>query len=126
MRLLPICCESITRTRSPLVPADCDREIGYLLEYARDDWLGFSVISGAVAILLGKGATRQELTSVTLRVVGDLYDRGVRAGDLTASEVRPLSPWHADKQETLDRIELAMRKLPGMPDSGDICWFTVP
>lgn len=105
---------------------DYDTEIRYLLGYARDDWLGFSVISGAVASLLGKGATRQELTSMTLRIVSDLYDGGVRAGDLSASEAHPFSPWGAEKQEILERVESDMRKLSGMPDSGDICWFTIP
>lgn len=105
---------------------DYERELQYLLDYARDDWVGFSVISGTVASLLGKGATRQELVSLALRVIGDLYDRGVRAGDLTSSEAHPFSPWSTEKQGTLDRVESEMRKLPGLPDSGDVCWFTVP
>ncbi|MCP9207267.1 hypothetical protein [Streptomyces cucumeris] len=59
-------------------------------------------------------------------MISDLYDRGVRAGDLTSSDAHPFTPWDATKGETLDRIRSEMAKLPGLPDSGDICWFTVP
>ncbi|WP_432588346.1 hypothetical protein ABVG11_25540 [Streptomyces sp. HD1123-B1] len=101
-------------------------EFRYLLEYAQNDWLGFSVISGAVAGMLGKGASQPRLMDMTLRLIGDLYDRGVRAGDLTSSDAHPFAPWDATKGETLHRIRSEMAKLPGLPDSGDICWFTVP
>ncbi|MFF7649162.1 hypothetical protein ACFZCY_04770 [Streptomyces sp. NPDC007983] len=106
--------------------ADYDAELQYLLQYARDDWVGFSVISGTVASLLGRGASRQELMNMTLRIIGDLYDRGVRAGELTASDAHPFSPWPVAKEGALDRIQSEMRKLSTMPDSGDICWFTIP
>ncbi|WP_432010732.1 hypothetical protein [Streptomyces cucumeris] len=101
-------------------------EFNYLLEYAHEDWVGFSVISGAVAGILGKGAGQPQLREMAIRLIGDLYDRGVRAGDLTSSDTHPFTPWGATKAETLDRIRSEMAKLPGLPDSGDICWFTVP
>ncbi|MBU3866371.1 hypothetical protein KN815_20560 [Streptomyces sp. 4503] len=101
-------------------------EFRYLLEYARNDWLGFSVISGAVAGELGKGASHTQLIELAVRLIGDLYDRGVRAGDLTSSDAHPFAPWGTAKGETLDRIRSEMAALPGLPDSGDICWFTVP
>ncbi|AEM87128.1 hypothetical protein [Streptomyces violaceusniger] len=112
-----------TRDDSRLPP---EEEFKYLLEYAHDDWLGFSVISGAVASILGKGASQSQLREMTVRLIGDLYDRGVRAGDLTSSDAHPFAPWSTTKGETLDRIRSEMAKLPGLPDSGDICWFTVP
>jgi len=99
-------------------------ELRYLLEYTRGDWVGFSVISGTVSALLGKGASWEECVVAVLRIVGDLYDEGVRAGELTSSDQEPFLPWPAGKQETLDRIEAEMRKLSALPDSGDICWFT--
>lgn len=101
-------------------------EFKYLLEYAHDDWLGFSVISGAVASILGKGASQSQLRELAVCLIGDLYDRGVRAGDLTSSDAHPFAPWGTAKGGTLDRIRSEMAKLPGLPDSGDICWFTVP
>ncbi|WP_431770966.1 hypothetical protein [Streptomyces cucumeris] len=103
-----------------------NEEFRYLLEYARADWLGFSAISGAAASELGKGASQSQLREAALRLIGYLYDQGVRAGDLTSSDAHPFAPWDATKGETLDRIRSEMAKLPGLPDSGDICWFTVP
>jgi hypothetical protein len=102
------------------------RELDYLITYAQDDWLGFSVISGSVGTLLGPGASFQEQQALLLRIVGDLYDAGARAGDLTESTQDPFlsGPW--DKTQILMRITAAVKQCSRLPDSGDICWFTVP
>ncbi|UYQ65618.1 hypothetical protein [Streptomyces peucetius] len=102
------------------------RELDYLAQYAEDDWLGFSVISGSVGTLLGRGASFQEQLALLLRIVGDLYDAGARAGDLTESTKDPFAPWPGDKTQVLARITADVEEHSRLPDSGDICWFTVP
>ncbi|ORT55917.1 hypothetical protein [Streptomyces sp. CB03238] len=102
------------------------RELGYLMRYANDDWLGFSVISGSVGSLLGRGASFQDQLTLLLRIVGDLYDAGARAGELTESAGKPFVPWRMDKAEVLERIAAEVQPHSRLPDSGDVCWFTVP
>ncbi|MFF5778874.1 hypothetical protein ACFY7Y_18240 [Streptomyces virginiae] len=102
------------------------RELDYLIRYAHDDWLGFSVVSGAVGGLLGRGASFEVQLGLLLRIVGDLYDAGARAGDLTESTSEPFLPWNADKAEALTRIAAEVEPQSRLPDSGDVCWFAVP
>ncbi|WP_051832899.1 hypothetical protein [Streptomyces katrae] len=102
------------------------RELEYLSQYAHDDWVGFSVVSGAVGSLLGRGATFEEQLALLLRIVAALYDAGARPGDLTESEQDPFLPWNADEAGALARIAAEIDAHSQLPDSGDICWFTVP
>ncbi|MFF4445952.1 hypothetical protein [Streptomyces sp. NPDC001502] len=102
------------------------RELEYLIQYAHDDWLGFSVVSGSVGSLLGRGASFEAQLGLLLRIVGDLYDAGARAGDLTESTREPFLQWRADKAEVLMRIAAEAEPHSRLPDSGDVCWFTVP
>ncbi|PWK64548.1 hypothetical protein BCL76_115192 [Streptomyces sp. CG 926] len=102
------------------------REVDYLVRYAHDDWLGFSVISGSVGSMLGRGASFEEQLGLLLRIVCDLYDAGVRAGDLTESPTKPFLAWPAGRAEALARIAAEVRASCRLPDSGDICWFAAP
>jgi len=100
-------------------------EFSYLADYVHEDWLGFSVITGTVGKLLGKGHTMEERKRLTLRIVGDLLDLGAKAGDLTADPEKPFVPWDTDRAATLSRIGSEMESLGHSPESGDICWITV-
>ncbi|MFF4501609.1 hypothetical protein [Streptomyces sp. NPDC001401] len=100
-------------------------EFSYLADYVHEDWLGFSVITGTVGKLLGKGHSMEERKRLTLRIVGDLLDLGAKAGDLTADEEKPFIAWETDKAATLSRIKSEMESLGRSPESGDICWITV-
>ncbi|MGN9792647.1 hypothetical protein ACTMTU_16330 [Streptomyces sp. OZ13] len=102
------------------------RELEYLVQYAHDDWLGFSVITGSVGSLLGRGASFQEQLTLLLRIVDDLYDAGARAGDLTGSAQGPFLLWRLEKAEVHARIAAGVGSHSRLPDSGDVCWFTVP
>ncbi|GAA3125071.1 hypothetical protein [Streptomyces goshikiensis] len=102
------------------------RELEYLSRYAHDDWLGCSVVSGTVGGLLGRGAPFEEQLALFLRIAGDLYDAGARPGDLTESERDPFLPWTTDRADGLARIEAEVGAHRRLPDSGDVCWFTVP
>ncbi|MFJ5227814.1 hypothetical protein [Streptomyces sp. NPDC088400] len=102
------------------------RELNYLIQYAHDDWLGLSAISGSVGSLLGPGASFQEQLTLLLRIVGDLYDAGARAGDLTKSTREPFLPWRMERAEALARMAAEVQGHARLPDSGDVCWFTVP
>jgi hypothetical protein len=99
-------------------------ELSYLADYVHDDWLGFSVIVGAVGTLLGKGRTQQERTDMLLVIVGDLLDRGAEAGELSDDAAQPFTAWGTSKDETLSRIASAIAGLGRLPESGDICWFS--
>lgn len=101
-------------------------ELEYLTRYAHDDWIGFSVVSGSVGGLLGRGAPFDAQVDLLLRIIGDLYDAGVRAGELTESAEKPFLPWRLEKAGALARIAAEVRRLARLPDSGDVCWFTVP
>lgn len=100
-------------------------ELDYLAEYVHDDWLGFSVVVGTVGKLLGKGRTLEERTGLLVRIVGDLLAQGAEAGDLTDDPDRPFTAWGTSRDETLSRIKSAIDGLGRLPESGDICWFTV-
>lgn len=50
----------------------------------------------------------------------------MRAGEPTESEEEPFLPWRLEKADALARIAAEVRHLPRLPDSGDVCWFTVP
>jgi hypothetical protein len=47
-------------------------EFSYLAQYVEDDWLGFSVITGVVARLLGRGYDLEQEHELTMRIVRDL------------------------------------------------------
>ena len=100
-------------------------ELSYLADYVRDDWLGFSVITGIVGKLLGKGSLLEERRRLTLRIVGDLLDLGAEAGDLTDDPDHPFKAWGTGKAATVSRVESALGELGHLPESGDIGWFTV-
>ncbi|OKK03618.1 hypothetical protein AMK26_19375 [Streptomyces sp. CB03234] len=102
------------------------RELGYLTRYANDDWLGFSVINGSVGSLLGRGASFRDQLTLLLAIVGDLYDAGARAGEPTESAGDPFVPWRMDRAEMPARIAAEVQPHSRLPDSGDVCWFTVP
>ncbi|MEE1817583.1 hypothetical protein PUR59_21495 [Streptomyces sp. SP18ES09] len=76
--------------------------------------------------LLGRGASFEEQLALLLRIVGDLYDTGVRTGELTESATEPFLPWRPEKADALARIAAEVRQLSRLPDSGDVGWFTVP
>jgi hypothetical protein len=99
-------------------------ELSYLAEYVNDDWLGFSVITGTAAALLGTGYNLEQEERLVLRIVGDLLDLGAQAGDLSDDPEEPFKPWHTDESESLLRIETELKSLGHSPESGDICWIT--
>ncbi|MFW0796548.1 hypothetical protein AAFP30_22255 [Gordonia sp. CPCC 205515] len=99
--------------------------LDYLVDYAKDDWVGFSPIVGAATSLVRSAYSRESATDMVLALISDLLDQGVQAGDLTDSDEKPFVPWVLTKSEVLERIRADMVALPELPDSGDICWFAI-
>ncbi|MCX4750274.1 hypothetical protein OG455_32980 [Kitasatospora sp. NBC_01287] len=99
-------------------------ELSYLNDYVRDDWLGFSVITGSAAKLLGDEYSRPAERELCLRLIRDLLSEGARAGDLSADPDHPFLPWESDAAGSLTRIRAELEALGKSPDSGDVCWFS--
>ncbi|WKD32140.1 hypothetical protein [Streptomyces xanthophaeus] len=66
------------------------------------------------------------VSPLLLRIVGDLYDAGARAGDPTESTSEPFLPWKADTAEALTRLAAEAEPHSRSRGSGDVCWFAVP
>jgi hypothetical protein len=97
----------------------------YLIDYAREDWVGFSVITGDVADLAGSGTSLEERLPFFRKLVSDLLDAGAKIGDFADTEGAPFVAWPGTKEENLDRMEEEIRKLGGaMPQSNDVGWIT--
>ena len=75
----------------------------YLLDYAREDWVGLSPVNAVAGAVAGKGATFEELTSAMVAVIGDLIDRGAVPGDLIEQDPG-FKAWSGTKEERLRRI----------------------
>ncbi|MGV9673368.1 hypothetical protein ACWDPV_22725 [Gordonia sp. NPDC003504] len=101
-----------------------ERELTYLVDYARTDWLGFSAIVGSAAVLSRRDGTRGQ-QEFMFDLVGDLLDRGVSAGDLTSSDAVPFRAWAGRTHDVMLRIRQAVDSLGHLPDTGDVCWFAI-
>jgi len=95
----------------------------YLLDYAHEDWVGFSVISGHVASLTGSGVSLEARVPVFRKLISDLLDAGVSIGDFESSKEAPFVAWKGAKEDHLARVVKEIRELGKMPMSGDIGWL---
>jgi hypothetical protein len=100
-------------------------DMDYLLDYAREDWVGMSPVSAVVGAAAGKGATFDELMSTMLAVVGELLECGAVPGDLVDQD-QSFKPWPGAKEEHLRRIEAEITALGRLPESGEVAWIHDP
>jgi hypothetical protein len=98
--------------------------LAFLIGYARDDWLGFSVISPKVARVAADDASLEELILVFRKLISDLLDAGAKIGDFADTEGAPFVGWPGTKEENLAKMETEIRKLGKLPMSGDVGWIT--
>lgn len=105
--------------------ASYDEDLEYLLDYAREDWVGFSVVNAVAGRIVGRDAGFQALKSAMLTVIGDLLDRGAVPGDLMKGEPA-FSPWPGTKAQRLSRIEAEVESLGRAPCTGEVAWIHVP
>ncbi|WP_133742515.1 hypothetical protein [Actinorugispora endophytica] len=99
-------------------------ELGYLVDYAKVDWLNFYPIEGAARVLVGSEASGECCRKVVLNLIGDMFDAGIRPIDLTPPPGPPFVSWATDKEQTLRRIAREMDERENSIDFIDICWFT--
>ncbi|MFI5593306.1 hypothetical protein ACIA5G_50235 [Amycolatopsis sp. NPDC051758] len=102
-----------------------EKDLAYLLDYAREDWVGMSPISAVAGTIAGQGATSDELTAALLAVIGDLIDRGAVPGDLVAEDPG-FTPWPGTKEERLRRIAAETAELGRLPETGEVAWLHDP
>lgn len=99
-------------------------ELAYLENYARDDWLGMSPITGSAASLLGRDYSPASERDLAMRIIADLIDRGADAGDITSDPEKPFVPWGLSRVESLQLIKGKWDAIGKSPESGEICWIT--
>jgi hypothetical protein len=99
--------------------------LDYLIDYAREDWVGLSSVGAVAGAVAGQGATFGRLTSALLGVLGDLHDRGAVLGDLVEQDPG-FKPWPGAKEEHLRRIEAETKALGRLPETGEVAWIHDP
>jgi hypothetical protein len=98
--------------------------VSFFLDYAREDWLGFSVINPRIVNLIGREATFEQKISMMITIVSDLLDAGAKIGDFADSEGAPFMAWPGGKEESLARLENEIRALGDLLMTGDVGWIT--
>jgi hypothetical protein len=94
----------------------------YLVDYAHEDWLEFSVISPKVARVAADDASFEELILVFRKMISDLLDAGAKIGDFAVSEGAPFVGWPGTKEENLasqekmNEIEQKLTDSLGQPE----------
>ncbi|MFE6614269.1 hypothetical protein [Amycolatopsis sp. NPDC057786] len=96
-----------------------------LLDYAREDRVGLSVVAAVAGAKVGEGATFAERTAELLSVVGALMDRGVVPGDLVGAD-RDFVAWPGSKGDVLSRLACEVKALGDLPATGELCWIHHP
>lgn len=97
-----------------------------LLSFAEDDWLGLWVIANDVEELLGIEDPMANL-EVTIGLVTDLLQCGLRAGDSpAANSAVHFQPWpDQDPQVVADFIRRQWTQRRALPSWGDGPWFAM-
>ncbi|MFI9449739.1 hypothetical protein [Amycolatopsis sp. NPDC052450] len=96
-----------------------------LLDYAREDRVGLSVVVAVAGAKVGEGATIAERTTALLSVVEALMDRGALPGDLVGTD-RDFVAWPGSKAEVLSRLACEVKALGDLPATGELCWIHDP
>ncbi|RSN17164.1 hypothetical protein DMC63_21115 [Streptomyces sp. WAC 05977] len=96
-----------------------------LLDYAREDRVGLSVVVAVAGAKAGEDATFAEKTAVLLSVVGDLMDRGAVPGDLVGAD-RDFVAWPGSKAAVLSRLACEVKALGEEAATGELCWIHDP
>ena len=100
--------------------------VEYIVGYAREDWLGFSVISPKVARLARDDAPVEDMIPIFRRIISELLAAGAEIGDFADTEGAPFVPWPGTCNDQFARVEQAIRQLGVLPMSGDVGWITFP
>ncbi|WP_345591725.1 hypothetical protein [Streptomyces marokkonensis] len=101
-----------------------EKELDYLVRYAHMAPMYFVPLRDAAEKAAGRGSGEDEIQRVTLRLIGDMLDQGVRIGDMSSREGEDVIPWDVPRQEALDRVAREMKSYDDPIDFIDICWFT--
>ncbi|MFK0246163.1 hypothetical protein ACIQUM_15790 [Amycolatopsis azurea] len=102
-----------------------EEDLEYLLAYAREDWVGLSVVAAVAGAKAGEGASFAEATSALLSVVGVLIDHGAVPGDLFGEDPGFVA-WRGPKSQVLARLSCEIKALGEIPATGEVCWIHDP
>ncbi|MFB6888749.1 hypothetical protein ACFCX4_05455 [Kitasatospora sp. NPDC056327] len=94
-----------------------------MVDYAEMSLVYFHPVRWSAESLAGEDATEGEIRSFTLRIIGDMIDRGVTVGDVSPNPGEDLIPWRLSRAETLSRISDEMERKSTVKDFIEICWF---
>ncbi|MFJ7077823.1 hypothetical protein [Streptomyces sp. NPDC098781] len=100
-------------------------ELDYLVRYVRMAPLYFVPLRDAAERIAGSGSSETEVQQVTLRLIGDMLDQGVRIGDMSPRDGEGVLPWDLSKEDALARVADEMTRYEDPVDFIDICWFGV-
>ncbi|WP_152529195.1 hypothetical protein [Nocardiopsis chromatogenes] len=113
----------MTDTDMRVDTAEYREELDYPISYAKEDWVPFHPVQGGAGGTLRPGQENRFI-DITVRLISDLYDAGVRPIDLLAADDPPYAVWDLPKEAAPARIRLALEHLAEPADSLDICRFT--
>ncbi|UUV32264.1 hypothetical protein NQK81_02085 [Amycolatopsis roodepoortensis] len=99
-------------------------DLDYFTDYARDDWVPLHNVFVSASNILG-AASLPQITQTAETMLGALFTRNVRVGDLTAHEPG-FQPWPGTPREWLERIRDNVEQRRDIPDPGELGWLHTP
>ncbi|WP_371790382.1 hypothetical protein OG285_05840 [Streptomyces sp. NBC_01471] len=103
-----------------------ESELAYLVQYAEQTSVYFTILWDAAETVADDGSSVPEVQKAALSLVGDMLDRGIRAGDMSPQEGEEVVPWDLSREGVLHRIEREMQMYDDPYDYIKICWFSAP
>ncbi|GAU65083.1 putative hypothetical protein [Streptomyces sp. NBRC 110611] len=101
-----------------------EEELDYLVEYAEMSPVYFNPVRDAAEGIVGKGGTEDQVQAVTLKLIGDMLDRGVKIGYISPREGEYFVPWGISRDEALQRVATEMKQYENPLEFVKICWFS--
>ncbi|MEU5126611.1 hypothetical protein [Streptomyces mobaraensis] len=103
-----------------------EEELTYLIEYARMSPVYFTPVRDAAEAVAGPEATEEQIQEMTVKLIGDMLNRGVRIGDMSPVPGEMVVPWELSHDEALRKVADKMQRIGDPLNFVHICWFDFP